>query len=94
MANTNGPQYYKRGSIEVWDFIRDQQLDYHLGCAIKYICRAGHKDDAISDLSKAIHYLENEREFLRNSSTRIQEQVRAAAWADDFLFDSSAEFDR
>ena len=94
MADSKGPGYYKRGSIEVWDFIRDQQLDYHLGCAIKYICRAGHKDDAISDLSKAIHYLENEREFLRNSSARIQESIRAAAWADDYLFEASAEFDR
>ena len=94
MADSNGPSYYKRGSIEVWDFIRDQQLNYHLGCAIKYICRAGHKDDDISDLTKAIHYLENEREFLRNSSTRVQDQVQAAAWADDFLFESAAEFDR
>ena len=94
MADSKGPGYYKRGSIEVWDFIRDQQLDYHLGCAIKYICRAGHKDDAISDLSKAIHYLENEREFLRNSSARIQESIRAAAWADDFLFEAATEFDR
>ena len=54
------PHYYTRGSIEVWDFIRDQELNYHLGCAIKYICRAGHKDDIAKDLTKAIHYLENE----------------------------------
>jgi len=94
MANAKGPGYYKRGSIEVWDFIRDQQLNYHLGNAIKYICRAGHKDDTLADLDKAIHYLENEREFLRNSSLRVQEQVRAAARADDFLFESAAEFDR
>ena len=94
MAHAKGPDYYKRGSIEVWDFIRDQQLNYHLGNAIKYICRAGHKDDALADLDKAIHYLENEREFLRNSCLRVQEQVRAAARADDFLFESAAEFDR
>jgi len=94
MANAKGPGYYKRGSIEVWDFIRDQQLNYHLGNAIKYICRAGHKDDTLADLDKAIHYLENEREFLRNSSLRVQEQVRAAARSDDFLFESAAEFDR
>jgi hypothetical protein len=94
MAPTIGPGYYKRGSIEVWDFIRDQGLNYHLGNAVKYISRAGHKDDAISDLSKAIHYLENEREFLRASSIRIQEELRAAARVDDYLFESSAEFDR
>jgi hypothetical protein len=94
MATTIGPGYYKRGSIEVWDFIRDQGLNYHLGNAVKYISRAGHKDDAISDLSKAIHYLENEREFLRASSIRIQEELRTAARIDDYLFESSAEFDR
>ena len=54
------PTYYTRGSIEVWDFIRDQELNYHLGCAIKYICRAGYKDSKADDLRKAIHYLEDE----------------------------------
>ena len=56
------PTHYTRGSIEVWDFIRDQQLNYHLGNAVKYICRAGHKSDntKAQDLKKAIHYLENE----------------------------------
>ena len=60
------PAHYTRGSIEVWDFIRDQQLNYHLGNAIKYICRAGHKSPStkIEDLQKAIHYLENERAHL------------------------------
>ena len=55
-----GPSYYQRGTINVWDFIRDQGLNFHLGNAIKYICRAGHKDSKIHDLEKAIHYLENE----------------------------------
>ena len=55
-----GPSYYQRGSYDVWDFIRDQGLNFHLGNAIKYICRAGYKDSKIQDLEKAIHYLENE----------------------------------
>ena len=54
------PAHYTRGNIEVWDFIRDQHLNYHLGNAIKYICRAGYKDSKREDLEKAIHYLENE----------------------------------
>ena len=56
----HGPSYYKRGSSDVWDFIREQGLNFHLGNAIKYICRAGHKTSRIEDLEKAIHYLENE----------------------------------
>ena len=56
----NGPSYYKRGATDVWDFIREQGLNFHLGNAIKYICRAGYKDSKIQDLEKAIHYLQNE----------------------------------
>ena len=56
----HGPTYYKRGSSDVWDFIREQGLNFHLGNASKYICRAGFKDSKIHDLEKAIHYLQNE----------------------------------
>ena len=59
---TDGPDYYQRGNIEVWDFIRDQNLNYHLRNVIKYICRAGYKDDDLKDLKKAAHYLLNEIE--------------------------------
>jgi len=76
-----GPTYYQRGSIDVWHFIRDQELNFHLGNAIKYICRAGYKDSKIQDLQKAIHYLENELEHEENLSIRagegIQNQIRA-----------------
>ena len=66
------PAHYTRGSIEVWDFIRDQDLNYHLGNAIKYICRAGFKspETKTQDLKKAIHYLENEL-----THTTLQERV-------------------
>ena len=62
MATTDphGPGYYKRGRTDVWDFVREQGLNFHLGNAIKYICRAGYKDSKIQDLEKAIHYLNNE----------------------------------
>ena len=58
--------YYRRGSIEVWSFIRDQELNFHLGNAIKYICIAGYKDSKIKDLEKAIHYLQNELHYEEN----------------------------
>jgi hypothetical protein len=64
-SSSHGPSHYKRGKIEVWDFIRDQGLNYHLGNAIKYICRAGYKESAKDDLKKAIHYLTNELEHLQ-----------------------------
>ena len=75
MAESTGPKYYKRGSIDVWDFIRDQGLNFHLGNAIKYICRAGYKDSKIQDLQKAIHYLENELEHEENLLIRTGEGI-------------------
>ena len=68
MTSFYNPPYYNRGKIQVWDFIRDQELNYHLGNAIKYVCRAGHKGDPLEDLDKAIHYLINERDYLRHGS--------------------------
>ena len=70
-----GPSYYQRGSIDVWDFIRDQGLNFHLGNAIKYICRAGHKDSKIHDLEKAIHYLENELTHEKNLYFRASQGI-------------------
>ena len=73
MATT--PSYYDRGTTPVWDFIRAQGLNFHLGNAIKYICRAGYKDSKIQDLEKAIHYLQNELEHEENVSIRTGEGI-------------------
>ena len=58
----NHPSHYTDGTIEVWDYIKDKNLNYFLGNAIKYISRAGKKDKDkyIQDLEKAIAYLNKE----------------------------------
>lgn len=63
----NHPSHYNKGKIEVIEFIEDQQLGYHLGNAVKYICRAGHKDPAkiIEDLEKSIWYTRRQIEKLK-----------------------------
>lgn len=88
------PSYYTRGTIEVWDFIRDQELNYFLGNAIKYICRAGFKDSRVEDLKKAITYLEKELEnvIAIEPSHRIPPSVQ---YTERFEFPLDAEeFDR
>ena len=71
-----GPAYYQRGSCDVWDFIREQGLNFHLGNAIKYIARAGHKTTSkIEDLEKAIHYLENELHHEKNLYFRASQGI-------------------
>ena len=53
------PAHYCTGKIEVIDFIEDQKLPYHLGNAMKYICRAGKKnpEKTAEDLQKAVWYI-------------------------------------
>ena len=81
----HSPRHYTRGTIEVWDFIRDQGLNYFRGNAIKYICRAGFKSPhtEIEDLKKAIHYLENELHHTtlqREESERSSDRVPYSVW--------------
>ena len=53
------PQHYRTGSIEPWDYIVDQKLGYLEGNIIKYITRAGKKDNEsrLDDLLKAQAYI-------------------------------------
>lgn len=68
--NVNSPSHYTDSKIEVIDYIEDKNLGFCLGNAIKYISRAGKKQDSdktvrekeIEDLQKAIWYI-NRRIF-------------------------------
>lgn len=58
----NHPSHYTDGKIEVIDFIEDKNLNFHRGNAVKYIARAGKKDQSkeIEDLKKAAWYIDRE----------------------------------
>ena len=56
----NHPSHYTYGNIETIDFIEDKGLNFNRGNAVKYISRAGHKDDELQDLEKAKWYIERE----------------------------------
>ena len=60
------PQHYQKGSIQVWDFIADQKLDFFKGNVVKYVCRAGSKsgETDLDDLMKAKVYVEKAIELL------------------------------
>jgi len=64
----NNPSHYTHGSIECIDVIKDWKLGYHLGNALKYICRAEHKGNALQDIGKAIWYLEDYRRDLERKN--------------------------
>ena len=56
----NHPSHYNKGKFEAIDVIEDWKLNFNLGNTVKYISRAGHKDDIIQDLKKALWYLDRE----------------------------------
>lgn len=62
MSSVDHPAHYTDGKIEVIEFIEDKKLGFHLGNAIKYVCRAGKKSEAtrIEDLRKARWYIDRE----------------------------------
>lgn len=62
-------KHYKTMGIQPWIIIEENGLDFWEGNALKYLLRK--KSDRISDLKKAIHYLEYliERES-KNESMR------------------------
>lgn len=61
------PEHYTGGRrYEPKDVIRDWGLNFNLGNVVKYVSRAGRKDDIIQDLRKAAQYLTFEIEALEN----------------------------
>ena len=62
----NHPSHYNIGKYEAIDVIEDWELGFNLGNTIKYISRAGHKDDIVQDLKKARWYLDREIQRLEN----------------------------
>ena len=55
--NIISPDYYKKGNIEVTDFILDQSMSFLEGNIVKYLVRHK-KKSGIDDLRKARWYLD------------------------------------
>ena len=59
--NVHKPEHYTAGrKFEPKDVIRDWGLNFNLGNAVKYLARAGRKDDIVQDLKKAQEYIQFE----------------------------------
>ena len=63
------PSHYNQGKYEVKDVIRDWNLNFNLGNAVKYIARAPYKhpDRIIEDYEKAKQYIDFEIEYLKGN---------------------------
>ena len=63
--------YYCATTYDVIDIIQDYKLSFNRGNILKYIIRAGKKDNELQDLLKALDYLEREVEHFR-AVTKIE----------------------
>lgn len=54
----NSPKHYTQGKIEVIEFIEDQEMDFNLGNAVKYLARHRFKGNPLEDLKKARWYVD------------------------------------
>jgi len=59
LPQEKGPKHYKRYTIQPFEFISKNELNFFQGNVIKYACRYKMKD-GIKDLEKIIHYCELE----------------------------------
>ena len=64
-----GGDHYAKHTIQPWDIIREYELDFFEGNALKYLLRQ--KDNRLEDLQKAAHYLE---ECIKNEQKRIENE--------------------
>lgn len=63
------PSHYDNGkSYDVIDFCNDYKLNFNRGSAIKYLARAGKKENEIADLKKAIDFIQREIKHLQNEN--------------------------
>ena len=67
------PSHYIEGrKYEPKDVIRDWELNFNLGSAVKYLSRAGRKDDIIQDLKKAQEFIQFEIDALEGTESKYE----------------------
>lgn len=102
MDKINHPSHYAAGrKYEPIDVIEDWELGFNLGNAVKYLSRAGRKQNALEDLKKAAWYIDREISRTVPIRTTYEDVVEALAaeardWEfphglDDVIYYNSAE---
>jgi hypothetical protein len=66
--------HYENGTqIDVIEFATMYDLNFNRGNVLKYIVRAGKKDDEVKDLEKAMDYLRREIETVRERRDKLRD---------------------
>ena len=71
------PSHYTEGrKFEPKDVIRDWKLNFNLGSAVKYVSRAGRKDDIVQDLKKAQQFIQFEIDAIEAERAKKAEKPK------------------
>ena len=62
------PHYQNKKDYDIIDVCNDYDLNFNRGNIVKYIVRAGKKDNELLDLIKAQDYLQREIQYLKNKT--------------------------
>ena len=62
------PSHYKTDSIDVIDVCKILDLNFNRGNVLKYISRAGKKQNELEDLNKALEYLKREINHIKTKT--------------------------
>lgn len=71
----NALHYEATGEYDLIDIISDYKLNFSRGNVLKYIIRAGKKDDELQDLYKALDYLQREIQYVRELRDKQLEET-------------------
>lgn len=76
MSNAINPEHYNRLNPQPKDVIRAWGLNFNLGSAVKYISRAGHKDDIVQDLKKAQEFIQFEIDAIEGARAERKDKPK------------------
>lgn len=66
VVKSDKPSHYQtENNIDIIDFCKMYDLNFNRGNVIKYVARAGKKDDEIKDLEKALDFIQREIKYLK-----------------------------
>ena len=63
MSKITPLHYQTESRIDVIDFCKMYNMNFNRGNIVKYLARAGKKDDELQDLMKALNYLLREIDY-------------------------------
>lgn len=85
MSNAINPEHYNRLNPQPKDVIRAWGLNFNLGSAVKYISRAGHKDDIVQDLKKAQEFIQFEIDAIEGARAERKDKPKHEDFMDALL---------